>query len=77
VEGTRWVSLFNITIIAAVVCLLIGVIAIVRGKPLAGFLAVVLAIAIAGFGFREDILGTDDDPTPTVPAVTEPATPVS
>jgi hypothetical protein len=71
------VSLFNITIIAAVGCLLIGVIAIVRGKPLAGFLAVVLAIAIAGLGFREDILNADEDPTPSVPAVTEPATPVS
>ena len=70
-------SLFNIAIIAAVVCLLIGVITIVRGKPLAGFLAVVLAIAIAGFGFREDILGTDDDPTPTNPPVTERATPTT
>ena len=73
----RGVSLFNITVIAAVGCLLIGVIAIVRGKALAGFLAVVLAIVIAGLGFREDILGTDEDPTPTVPAVTAPATPES
>lgn len=62
-------SLFNLTIIGAGVCLLVGVLSIVRGKPLAGFLAVVLAIAIAGFGFREDILGTNDDPTPS-PTVT-------
>lgn len=68
-------SLFTITIVAAVVVLLVGVVAIVRGKPLAGFLAILLAIAIAGFGYREDILG-DDDPTPTPTAeVTVTATP--
>lgn len=66
-------SLFTITIIGAGVLLLIGVIAIVRGKPLAGFLAILLAIAIAGFGYREDILG-EDGPPPTV-EVTAVATP--
>ncbi len=63
-------NLFTITIIVAVAFLLIGVIAIVRGRPFAGILAILLAIAIAGFGYREDILGTSDDPTP--PPTSEP-----
>ncbi len=71
-------NLFTVTIIGAVVFLLIGVIAVVRGRPFAGILAILLAIAIAGFGYREDILGTDDDPTPTpVSEPTADATPTA
>jgi hypothetical protein len=75
VEGIHRVSLFTITVIATVVCLLFGVIAIVRGRLLTGFLAVAIAIAIAGFGFRETMLDGDAEATPTLPAVTLPATP--
>jgi hypothetical protein len=68
---------FTITILAAGVFLLIGVIAMVRGKPLAGLLAIVLAVGIGGFGYRQEILQNDDDPTPVVTAeATLPATPV-
>ena len=59
-------SLFTISIIGAVVLLIIGVAAIVRGKPLAGILAIILAIAIAAFGYREDILGQEAPPSATV-----------
>lgn len=64
-------SLFNVAILGAGVCLLTGVLFIVRGKSLAGILAVVLAIVIAGFGAREYIPGTNDDliPSPTVTAI--------
>ena len=69
-------SLFTVSIIVAGVLLVFGVIAIVRGKLLAGFLAILLAIAIAGFGFREDILG-DDDPTPSPTVAPQDATPTT
>lgn len=72
-EGTC-VNLFEITIIAAVICLVIGVVAIVRGRGLAGFLAVLLAIGIAAFGYREEILAPDANEPPPV-TVTAVATP--
>ena len=64
-------SLFDITIIVAGACLVAGVIFVIRGRPFAGLLAIVVAIAVAGFGFREDILGDDEDPTPTVTATSD------
>lgn len=45
------VSLFTISLIAAAIALLLGVIAIVRGRPFVGFLAILLAVAIAAFGY--------------------------
>ncbi len=68
-------SLFDVTIIAAGACLLMGVIFVIRGRPFAGILAILVAIAVAGFGFREDILGDDGDDMPTMTATSE-GTPV-
>ncbi len=68
-------SLFDITIIVAGACLVAGVIFVIRGRPFAGLLAILVAIAVAGFGFREDILGDDEDDTPAVTATSD-ATPV-
>lgn len=64
-------SLFDITIIVAGACLLAGVFFVIRGRPFAGLLAILVAIAVAGFGFREEILGDDGDETPTVTAASE------
>jgi hypothetical protein len=69
------VSLFDVTIIVAGACLVAGVIFVIRGRPFAGLLAILVAIAVAGFGFREAILGDDEDDTPTVTATSE-GTPV-
>jgi hypothetical protein len=65
------VSLFDVTIVVAGACLVAGVIFVIRGRPFAGLLAIVVAIAVAGFGFREDILGDDEDDTPTLTATSE------
>lgn len=52
-------SLFTVSLVAAAVALLLGVIAIVRGRLFVGFLAILLAIAIAGFGYWDTAAAMD------------------
>lgn len=52
-------SLFSITLIVAALALVIGVAAIVRGRPFVGFLAILFAIAVAAFGYWDTASAAD------------------
>ena len=52
-------SLFSITLVVAGLALVIGVLAIVRGRPFVGFLAILIAIAVAGFGYWDTASAAD------------------